>query len=200
MSSVLAFLSVDLLAEADDLFKMIGPLLIFGFYIVAALAKGWAKQRQEGSEEDRSELRKAVQQRYEEIHRRQVGADRPDKQSTAQTQQPEKTTPQPQRVQPRRPVHQPSQKGIPFQADRRPRPVQMKKRLSRELRQKPEKVRAQDLKSVQKIRTARPAQPKPKVVESPQTSLASLLRQPQDLRTAVVLKEILDKPLALREF
>ena len=38
------------LAEGDDFFKMIGPLLIFGIYIVGSLAKALTKGRQQDSE------------------------------------------------------------------------------------------------------------------------------------------------------
>ena len=119
MISISGFMCLCVLAEADDLFKMIGPLLIFGIYIVGALAKGWTKGRQQDSEEEPSELRKAVQKRYQEIHQRQVGG------VEGQAQPPRHTEPAPTTVHASRPVDeppvrvwQPSQRTFP------PLPVQ----------------------------------------------------------------------------
>ena len=39
MISISGFMCLCVLAEADDFFKMVGPLLIFGIYIVGSLAK-----------------------------------------------------------------------------------------------------------------------------------------------------------------
>ena len=93
MSQILGFMCFDMLAEAEDFFKMIGPLLIFGIYIVGSLAKGWTKGRQQDPEEEEpSELRKAVQQRYQEIHQRQIGG------APGQGQPPKRTEPAPATV------------------------------------------------------------------------------------------------------
>ncbi|MHC5140763.1 MAG: hypothetical protein ACYSOD_01970 [Planctomycetota bacterium] len=136
MISISGFMCLCVLAEADDFFKMIGPLLIFGIYIVGALAKGWTKGRQQDSEEEPSELRKAVQKRYQEIHQRQVGG------VEGQAQPPRHTEPAPTTVHASRPVDEPpvpvwqsSQRTFP------PLPVQAESH--RRLVQQPQKPRRQ---------------------------------------------------------
>jgi len=204
MNHISGFMCFGLLAEADDFFKMIGPLLIFGVYIIGALAKGWSKNRQqESDEENPSELRKAVQRRYQEIHDRQVG------------NTPGRTQPQPPRhaepvrtvhsarpVEPPTPVRQVPRRTYPthqVQNERHRPPVQHRNR-PRNVQQKPISVKTQAPKPVQRPQTVKSH--KAKAVKQSRTdySLALLMRQPQNLRTAVILKEILDKPLALRDF
>ncbi|MHC5161463.1 MAG: hypothetical protein ACYSOC_07515 [Planctomycetota bacterium] len=188
MISISGFMCLCVLAEADDFFKMIGPLLIFGIYIVGALAKGWTKGRQQDSEEEPSELRKAVQKRYQEIHQRQVGG------VEGQAQPPRHTEPAPTTSQRTFPP-------LPVQAESHRRLVQQPQKPRRQSRrQKPYSVKTQALKSVQKPRTARINEVESTKPRYEAHSLASIIQQPQSLRTAVVLKEILDKPLALRDF
>jgi hypothetical protein len=196
MSPISGFMCFDMLAEAEDFFKMIGPLLIFGIYIVGSLAKGWTKGRQQDPEEEEpSELRKAVQQRYQEIHQRQIGG------APGQGQPPKRTEPAPAAVHSSRsiespiPVRQPSQRTYPIQVERHRRPVQQKKDPRQNMRQKPVAVKAKIPKSPQKPQTAKSTE-----IRCAEYSLASMIRQPQNLRTAIILKEILDKPLALRDF
>ena len=196
MSPISGFMCFDMLAEAEDFFKMIGPLLIFGIYIVGSLAKGWTKGRQQDPEEEEpSELRKAVQQRYQEIHQRQIGG------APGQGHPPKRTEPAPTTVHAPRPVEssipvrQPSQRTYPIQAERHRRPIQQKKHLQRNMRQKPIGLKTQTPKSAQKPQTAKSTESR-----CAEHSLASMIRQPQNLRTAIILKEILDKPLALRDF
>jgi len=203
MSRISDFMCLGVLAEAEDLFKMIGPLLIFGIYIVGALAKGWTKGRQQDSEEP-SELRKAVQKRYQEIHQRQVGG------VEGQAQPPRHTEPAPTTVHASRPVEppvpvwQPPQRTfppLPVQAESHRRPVQQQQNTIRQSRrQKPYSVKTQALKSGHKPGTVKSSQTKAIKPRSADHSLVSMLRNPQSLRTAIILKEILDKPLALRDF
>ena len=205
MISISGFMCLCVLAEAEDLFKMIGPLLIFGIYIVGALAKGWTKGRQQDSEEEPSELRKAVQKRYQEIHQRQVGG------VEGQAQPPRHTEPAPTTVHASRPVDeppvpvwQPSQRTfppLPVQAESHRRLVQQPQKPRRQSRrQKPVSAKTLSSKSVYKSGTVKSSQTKAIKPSSADYSLASMLRNPQSLRTAVILKEILDKPLALRDF
>jgi hypothetical protein len=204
MISISGFMCLCMLAEANDFFKMIGPLLIFGFYIVASLAKGWAKGRQQKSEEEPSELRKAVQKRYQEIHQRQVGGDRPQGQPPRQPVPAKTTVPVSRPVEPPMPVRQPSQRTFPphpVQAERHRHLVQQQQNpLSQNRRQKPVSVKTLASKSVQKTRTVKSSETKAIKPRSADDSLASMIRNPQSLRTAIILKEILDKPLALRDF
>jgi FtsZ-interacting cell division protein ZipA len=190
------------LADADDFFKMIGPLLIFGVYIIGALAKGWTKSRQQESEEEKpSELRKAVQKRYQEIHQRQTGK------SSGQVQQPRHTEPvrtvhSARTVEPPTPVRQVPRRTYPthqVQAERPRRPVQHRNR-PRNVQQKPVSVKTQAPKPAQRPQTVRSHEAKAVKQSRADRSLASMIRQPQNLRTAIILKEILDKPLALRDF
>ena len=201
MSPISGFMCFDMLAEAEDFFKMIGPLLIFGIYIVGSLAKGWTKGRQQDPEEEEpSELRKAVQQRYQEIHQRQIGG------APGQGQPPKRTEPAPATVHSSRsiespiPVRQPSQRTYPIQVERHRRPVQQKNDPRQNMRQKPVAVKAKIPKSPQKPRMVKPSEAKSAKPECADYSLASMIRHPQNLRTAIILKEILDKPLALRDF
>ena len=201
MSPISGFMCFDMLAEAEDFFKMIGPLLIFGIYIVGSLAKGWTKGRQQDPEEEEpSELRKAVQQRYQEIHQRQIGG------APGQGQPPKRTEPAPATVHSSRsiespiPVWQPSQRTYPIQVERHRRPVQQKKDPRQNMRQKPVAVKAKIPKSPQKPRMVKPSEAKSAKPKCAEYSLASMMRHPQNLRTAIILKEILDKPLALRDF
>ena len=201
MSPISGFMCFDMLAEAEDFFKMIGPLLIFGIYIVGSLAKGWTKGRQQDPEEEEpSELRKAVQRRYQEIHQRQIGG------APGKGQLPKCTEPAPATVHSSRsiespiPVWQPSQRTYPIQAERHRRPAQQKKDPRQNMRQKPVAVKAKIPKSPQKPRMVKPSEAKSAKPECAEYSLASMMRHPQNLRTAIILKEILDKPLALRDF
>ena len=196
MSPISGFMCFDMLAEAEDFFKMIGPLLIFGIYIVGSLAKGWTKGRQQDSEqEEPSELRKAVQRRYQEIHQRQIGGGTAQKQPAGHTEPTPAAVRPSLPVEPQMPVRQPSQRTYPIQADRHRRPVQQKKHLQRNRQQKPVGIKAKIPKSPQKPQTEKSTE-----LRCAEHSLASMMRHPQNLRTAIILKEILDKPLALRDF
>ncbi len=202
MNPISGFMCFGVLAEADDFFKMIGPLLIFGVYIIGALAKGWTKNRQqESDEENPSELRKAVQRRYQEIHDRQVGntPGRTQPQPPRHTE-PVRTVHSARPVEPLASVRQVPRRTYPthqVQAERPRRPVKHRNR-PRNVQQKPVSIKAQVPKPVQRPQTVSHEE---KAVKQSRTdhSLASMIRQPQNLRTAIILKEILDKPLALRD-
>jgi hypothetical protein len=202
MNQILGFMCFKVLAEADNFFKMIGPLLIFGIYIIGALAKGWTKSRQhEPNEELSSELKKAVKSRYQEIHDRQVGNN------------PDRTQPQmPRLAEPVRAVHSAGQVNKPLpvrqtpmrtypahqiQAEKPRIPVQHRNR-PRNVQQKPVSVKTRAPKPVQKPQAARSHKAKTAQQSRTDQSLASMIRQPQNLRTAIILKEILDKPISMR--
>jgi len=201
MNPISDFMCFKVLAEDDGFFKMIGPLLIFGVYAIGALAKGWSKNRQqESDEENQSELKRAVQRRYQEIHDRQVGNSpgRTQQQPPRRHVEPTRTVRSARPVEPPPPVRQVPQRTYPthqVQAERPRHPVQHRNR-PQNVQQKPVSVKTQ----VPKSQTAKVH--KAQAVKQSRTdhSLASMIRQPQNLRTAIILKEILDKPLALRDF
>ena len=72
--------------------------------------------------------------------------------------------------------------------------------LTLRVQQKPVRARTQTPKSVQIPQTVKRHETKAVKQSRADHSLASMIRQPQNLRTAIILKEILDKPLALRDF
>ena len=199
MSHLFGFTYCGLLAEGG-FFELVGPLLLFGIYAIGALAKKWFNSRDPDSEEKKpSELQKAVRKRYQQIHQRQTGS------SSGQGQPPRRTEPvrtvhTMRPVEPPTPVRQPAQRTYPVQAERQRRPVQQKKYLQQNTRQKPVSAKTQAPKPVQKLQRVKSNEAKSAKSGCVQHSLASLIRQPQNLRTAIILKEILDKPLALRDF
>jgi len=198
MGRILGFTYCGLLADGGDFFELLGPLLLFGIYAIGALAKKWVNSRQSNSEEKPpTELQKAVRKRYQQIYERQVGKEPPKRIEpvrTAHTVRPAEP-PVPIRQLPRRAYPTPQ-----VRAERQRRPVQQKKHLRRNTRQKPVSVKAQAPKSAQKPQTVKSSKAKTIKQRSTDHSLLSMIRQPQNLRTAIILKEILDKPLALRDF
>ena len=202
MSQISGLLFFGVLAKAEDFFKMIGPLLIFGIYIIGVLAKGWTKNQQHGSdEENQSELKKAVKRRYQEIHDRQVGNNSGQGQAPRHTE-PVRTVRSAQPVEPSTPVRQVPRRTYPLhqvQAERPRRPVQHRNR-PRNVQQKPVSARTQAPKPVQRPQTVRSHEVTAVKQSRADYSLVSVMRKPQNLRTAIILKEILDKPLALRDF
>lgn len=190
---------------AEGLFDLLGPILIFGIYIIASIVKTVAKKgsKEDSGEETESELKKAVRRRYQEIHQRQTG----------QTQQkPPEPQRSPQYVQPR-PVQQTppirkrqrSQWEIQQEAIRQ-RNAKLKSQRTVSKRphvnvptQVPAAVSQPDMLYAQKKRVPK----KTKTVEGSQKRsenlLTFLIKRPENLRSAIILKEILDKPLALRD-
>ncbi len=202
MNHISGFMCFGVLAEAGDFFKMIGPLLIFGVYIIGALAKGWTKNQQESDKENPSELRKSVRKRYQEIYQRQTGKSSEQAQSPRHTE-PVRTIHSARPVEPPAPVRQVPRRTYPthpVQAERHRRPVQQENHLRRNVQQKPVSVRTQASKPAQRPQAVRSHETKSVKQSRADRSLASMIRQPQNLRTAIILKEILDKPLALRDF
>ena len=199
MSQIAGFMCFGVLADGGNFFELIGPLLLFGVYIIVALAKKLGKdQQQESDGENQSELAKAVRKRYQQIHDRQVG----NSPGRTQPQPPRRTEPV-RTVQSARPVVE----SVPVrQVPRRTYPahqVQAEKHrypVQPNVQQKPVSVKTQAPKSAQRPKTVKKSY-KAKSIKQRYTdySLASMIRQSQNLRTAIILKEILDKPLALRD-
>ena len=188
---------------AEGLFDLLGPILIFGIYIIASIAKTAAKKgQQSGSgEETESELKKAVRRRYQEIYQKQVGQ---TPQKPPEPQRSSQYAAQPRPVQQAPPIRQPqrSQWEIKQEAIR-----QRKARLQSQ-RTIPRRPQTKAPKQIPAAIT----QPKPKQVlhqkpaktvdESQKQSenlLQYMIKRPANLRSAIILKEILDKPLALRD-
>jgi hypothetical protein len=193
---------------AEGFFDLLGPILIFGIYIIASIAKTVAQKGQkDGSDEEpESELKKAVRRRYQEIYQKQVGKVPP---KTSQTQQP---TPQVQLRPAQKPVpeipRQRSQWEVQQEAVRQlqsqrtvpKRPhVYIQKQAPTALNQsKPGQMADQKPVQAQK----KLIQQQVKTIEGSQRrtgNLLSMLKGPKNLRSAIMLKEILDKPLALRD-
>jgi len=188
---------------AEGFFDLIGPLLIFGIYIIASIAKTATKKgKQAGSgEEKESELKKAVRRRYQEIYQKQVG------------QTPQKP-PEPQRspqyaAQPR-PVQQAPLIRQPQRSQWEIKQEAIRQRKAR-LQSQRTVSRRQQTKAPKQIPAAM-SQPKPKQVlyqrpaktvddsrKQPENLLQYMIKRPENLRSAIILKEILDKPLALRD-
>lgn len=201
---------------AEGFGELIGPILIFGIYIVASLAKAVAKKgrSEDSGEETESELKKAVRRRYQEIYQKQVGQTpsqgspkQPRQQPNYQPKPVSRTEPAIKRQRSEWEIRQEAlrQRNAKIQPQRpnleRPKPNIIKQVSVAETHKKP-----RHLKPVEKIFDEIPKKhyqqtSKVAVKESRiQTSgLNSLLKDPQNLRSAIILKEILDKPLALRE-
>lgn len=201
MNQVIGFMFRRVLAEG--FFELLGPILIFGFYIIAALAKGWRKnQQRETEEKPDSDPNKTVSELpsykklREQIRQRQVGTTTsPVKSQSYQKPVPSvPVTQAPQCPQTPRahPVH-------PVRSERTDRPLSQGNRDHRNIHQKAAVINAQATELI-----AKPKTPKRSIIKDvkPKHSddlFMTLIRQPQNLRTAIILKEILDKPLALRE-
>lgn len=207
MNSLAGVMCVGILADLGDFFEMLGPLALFGIYIFAALAKGWAKKNKQSSSEDKKQkqsfLQKAVQKHYQEIHERQTGKSRP-KTPIYQPKQPKPV----QRTQTPRTVREPVPSQQPNKGDLG-HPVQFNKQL----RQTHNRPRIRQHKQQIPVIKSQPPQPKKQSYKTAakdskavkrskaysKNHLTAMLQQPQNLRTAIILKEILDKPLALRQ-
>ena len=180
---------------AEGLFDLLGPALIFGIYIIGALAKNWVKRDQGTSEEEnQSELKKAVRKRYEKIHQRQLGEDSPQLKRT--------------------------QKSIPIartvrQEENRPKQISQWEQQQQAIRQRNAKLQEQRItpkttrqssasitSHVPKKKMSKEAVPRKIDQVQKDRPMKNILRhmmnRPENLRSAIILKEILDKPLALR--
>ncbi len=203
MSHPAGFAYFGLLAEG--IFEFLGPLVLVGIYVVGALAKKWISTRQPNSDEkEQSELQKAVQKRYQEIHQRQTGDSSKQVQPKRYTKQVNPPAYAPKPIKPPTPVRQPAQRTHPVQpvqVQRQQRPVEQQQHsYQRHTRQEPVSVRNQPPKLVQKARVPKSSEAKSPKITDPEHSLVSMLRKPRNLRSAIILKEILDKPLSLRDF
>jgi hypothetical protein len=174
---------------AEGLFDLLGPALIFGIYIIGALAKNWVKRDKGGSQdENQSELKKAVRKRYEQIRQRQVGEETPQLKRTPKAIPVARTIRQ-EENRPRQAMQ--TQKSVVGYG--RPKPPQTIQQAIA-----PEPVHLQKKKAAQK-------QIPKKVDQAPKcrhagSLLENMMSRPENLRSAIILKEILDKPLALRSF
>ena len=178
---------------ASGLFDLIGPFLIFGIYIIVSIAKATAKKEQAGdSEEAESELKKAVRRRYQEIYLKQVG--QAPQESSKPQRKPQYVQSQPkQEIEPTIPQHR-------YQWEIRQQAIRERNIKSQPRKIVPKRPQASILKQV----SAAVSKPKSKQLmhqEMAKTGnlLVSMIKEPGNLRSAIVLKEILDKPLALRE-
>jgi hypothetical protein len=188
-------------ADASDLFELLGPLLIFGIYIIASIVKAVAQKGKSDAsgEENESDLKKAVRRRYQEISQRQTGKP------------------------PQNPPHQRTQpQSVPSKSFQKAEPAVPQQSSQWEFRQ--EAIRQRDAHILQRqqvgpkaskpvtaagspsgMPTERPMPMKtpkkgmPPTVKKPDNTLSAVIGDPKKLRTAFVLKEILDKPIALRE-
>jgi len=200
---------------AEGFFDLIGPVLIFGIYIIASIAKAAAKGKKAGSgEEKESALKKAVRQRYQEIYQRQTGKTPTQRMATKET---------PTYVQSKTAIKedigsvQYKSEWQRRQEEIRQRNARIKERqrmasqqryrketqgVTKSVRQ-PKVSKTMPLVAVQSTRksTYKSTQPtSSKKSTVPESVLSNMLSDPKNLRTAFVLKEILDKPVALRDF
>jgi len=204
MSLSEGFINHGILAE-NNWIELLGPVIIFGIYAIGAIAKKAADSRRSDSEEKPpTDLQKAVRRRYQEIYAKQTGQQQPTQ--PARRAEPVKTTPEIRPIQPQQPpkfVSQPQPRvkqrsyDVPqIRTERRPQPVQPQRQVRKTPQPKP--VSAPVLHAAKK--TAIHPLKKPAEPCSMEHSLASMIRKPKNLQTAILLKEILDKPLALRDF
>jgi hypothetical protein len=182
---------------ANGLFDLIGPFLIFGVYIIASIAKAAAKKGQAGNsdEETESELKKAVRRRYQEIHQKQIGkvpqAQKPFRHMERPVQQ------APAERQPHRSQWELRQETIRERnAKNQTRQIGPKRPQESILKQVSAGVSQSKSKQLMHQKTAKTDENGPKQTGN---LLVSMIKEPGNLRSAIVLKEILDKPLALRE-
>lgn len=223
-TGMVGFICHGLCANGSNFFEILGPVLIFGIYIIAAIAKSLGKKNtKESDEKSESELKKAVMKRRQQIYERQVG--KTPQQVPQRPQQPPQAIPSRQ-TQPK--TGQLKQKVI-TQWDRQQQVIQQKMvdmRRQLNMKRDPLSVPTQQTQyhrytPGQQRRQRKPVQQPPKPAkqkmepvvkkvpgkkEIPVTKKSpayghvySLLRQPDNLRSAIILKEILDKPLGLRE-
>ena len=198
---------------AEGWVELIGPILIFGIYIIGSIAKNVAQKNQGTEEQDQSELKKAVQKRCEQIRQRQLGQESPQfkrtpkEVSTAKAIREQQT--RPQRVsqwdQKQRAIRQRNAtlKEQRLAANDAQIPAPAQKPVVEYHRPKPSKIIRQV--AVPKPVPVQKKRQSPKKVAkiSKQRSATDLLQQmmnqPENLRMAIILKEILDRPLALRD-
>ena len=188
--------NIGLLAEG--LGDFIGPILLFGVYIIASLAKTAAKKRQMNAdgEDTEPELKKAVRRRYQEIYQRQA-AKTPRQTPPAQQWQQLRRQSEPEPVMPRPRIQEKLR-----QAAIRERHAQPQSRKNTH-KSSPKRIPAEAPAASKQPRSRQNTHQKTAFAEDmpaqPANQLGSLLKKPENLRTAIILKEILDVPLALRD-
>ena len=198
---------------ANGFGDIIGPILIFGIFIISSIVKAAAKKGrgENGDKETESALKKAVRQRYHEIYQQQTGK------------------------APKKPLERSKPpRYIPDKPMREIEPTAVQQRSQWELRQ--EAIRQRNatmqrseyskptiLNQIAAAAVAKPPRPKPatklnaqtkvprKHIQQPVKSvkhdkaqtagvpLYAMMKDPKNLRTAFILKEILDKPIALQD-
>jgi hypothetical protein len=202
MNQILAFIYYGIQAEANNFFEFLGPLLLFGIYILGALAKSWSKKRDLGSDEEKpsSELQKAVKKRYQQIYERQTGKTPTLTQmQTSRTEQPQFVRKPVEEIEPVKPRQQVSPTNIPESKQRYQKA--QPKRMTR-----PPVVQKRTFTQPSK-RMSKPYQVRKATVDIPAKHtfkptcdyLIKMIQEPQNLRSAIILKEILDKPVGLRD-
>jgi hypothetical protein len=213
-STIICWIHYGISADASDFFELLGPILIFGVYIIASIVKAVAqKGKSDDSDKDNeSELKKVVRRRYLEIYQRQTGK--------PETKPPQAQNPPPfvqakpaqkvdlretqTRMEWQRRQEEIRQRNAGIQQRQR---MAAQKRRQRELKRVTAPVERPLAESVVQTVVKSPKKHTPKAIKtsgqkiSPQTGniLADMISDPKNLRAAFVLKEILDKPVAMRE-
>lgn len=202
MGQVVGFINFVVLAESN-LFELLGPLLLFGIYAIATLARRLANSKQSESQEKKpSEPQQAVRSGYQAIHDMQVGkAAVTEKVRSPEQPQQYRIEPRPRTFEKNLLSQQRLERAVAYSAH-----VQ---KSIRSVRQKPRTEPYSDLKT-QTVLTGPPQSihipelEKKSITEPLNTKdvkhpVLTMIYQPQDLRSAVILKEILDEPVSLRD-
>lgn len=198
------FIYNGMLADAGDFIELLAPLILFGIYILGALAKKWSKNREldSGEEKPSSELQKAVRKRYQQIYEKQTGKTPSRNQvQSRQAEQPQFVRQTAEKIKPVR-VRQ-HERGISSSSP------EYQRRYPRTQRTRKSQTRTATVQRTasQAVKTSRP-HPLRKVAidktfdhvcKPANDYLIKMIREPENLRSAIILKEILDKPLGLRE-
>jgi len=183
---------------AEGLFELLGPILIFGIYIIASIVKTVSKKGQKDDPDEKlePELKKAVRRSYQEIFQKQVPKAQP---KASQSQQP-KLHVQSQPVQKPSPAH--AMRDSQWEIQQEMIRQRNAKLQSRKIASKPVPAYVSTVASQPQIKpmvyekTANSGVGIPKQTEN---QLMSSIKGFENLRSAIILKEILDKPLALRD-
>ena len=183
-----------------DWFELLLPIVIFAGYIISAIVK---KSKVDQQQKDKPKQVTRARRRPSPEYRRTPATPRPAPQKptpVAQQRAPRLTKPAPAKPQPRAPRYTPH----PEPAVRTPRTKQPDRtsRAYKQPRSVKEKIKAPP-KPVQKGKTqkVKVAEKKPVKAGSPVHPVLSLenIAENKNLRNAIVLSEILGKPLALRD-
>lgn len=209
-----------LLAESDWS-RLIGVIVIVGFWIISGVAKMWTKNASGGDDETSQavELAKkyAAQKRAQQPQRRSVRNNEftSDWDRRQELKRQRMAQLHERGIQPPKPVKMPVVTPIPESPRPKPavtvpefKPVPQSDRTNLFNRQQQQNIKTQPPRPVSVPRTSKAAGKKRAVIRkktttavttAPSRSLHVLLKDTNELRSAVLLKEILDKPIALRE-